>query len=263
MVTVSKHADLHAAGLHDFLLSFIKNLSWPAHHITGAFLVFLFPMFFLARALVRRPSQRPRPRWFLLCLAGWVGLQSGAFAYGRGRFGVAVGSRYQDVLAIGPLVAFVALLLESGSMRRRVWYAGLAGWFVFTLLGFRENFRDFRKALPHQYHCAAEQARRCRAYVETRDIEVLRHTADRMEIPYPKPESLARLLDDPHIRSALLFVPGQEDKAAWPTHLARALLRASRWIFLLGLLGLIAALWPARASNRGASSRIGDQTGPV
>src|ERR1035441_7316223 len=79
----------------------------------------------------------------------------------------------------------------------------------------------------------------------------------------PKPESLARLLDDPHIRSALLFVPGQEDKAAWPTHLARALLRASRWIFLLGLLGLIAALWPSRASNRGASSRIGDQTGPV
>src|ERR1035441_9814846 len=199
----------------------------------------------------------------LLCVAVSVGLQSGAFAYGRGRFGVAVGSRYQDVLAIGPLVAFVALLLESGSMRRRVWYAGLAGWFVFTLLGFRENFRDFRKALPHQYHCAAEQARRCRAYVETRDIEVLRHTADRMEIPYPKPESLARLLDDPHIRSALLFVPGQEDKAAWPTHLARALLRASRWIFLLGLLGLIAALWPARASNRGASSRIGDQTGPV
>jgi hypothetical protein len=263
MVKVSKHAGLHAAGLHDFLLSFIKDLSWPGHHITVAFLVFLFPIFFMARALVRHPSQRPRPRWFLLCLAGWVTLQAGAFAYGRGRLGDAAGSRYQDVLAIGPLVSFVTLLFESGSMRRRVWYAGLAGWFIFTLLGFRENFRDFRKALPHQYHCAAEQARRCRAYVETRDIEVLRHMADRMEIPYPNPERLARLLDDPHIRSTLLFVPGQEDKAAWPTHLARALLRASRWIFLLGLLGLIAALWPSRASNRGASSRIGDQTGPV
>ena len=264
MVTVSKHADMHAAGLHYFLLSFIKDLSWPAYHTPVAFLVYLFPMFFMARALVWRPSQRPRPRWFLLCLAGWVALQAGAFAYGRGRSGDAAVSRYQDVLAIGPLVSFVALLLESGSMRRRVWYACLAGWFVFMLPELvRNSVFDFRKVLPHQYHCAAEQARRCRAYVETRDLEVLRHTADQFEIPYPHPERLARLLDDPHIRSALLFVPGQEDKAAWPTHLARALLRASRWIFLMGLLGLTAALWPSRASNCGASSRIGDQTGPV
>jgi hypothetical protein len=154
-------------------------------------------------------------------------------------------SRYQDVLAIGPLVSFVALLLESGSMRRRVWYACLAGWFVFMLPELvRENVFNFRKVLPHQYHCAAEQALRCRAYVETRDLEVLTHTANPMEIPYPHPERLALLLDNPQIRSILLFVPGQEDKAAWPTHLARVLLRASRWIFLLGLLGLIATLWP-------------------
>jgi hypothetical protein len=245
MVKVSKHADMHAAGLHYFLLSFIKDLSWPAYHTPVAFLVFLFPMFFIARALVRRPSQRPRPRWFLLCLTGWVALQAGAFAYGRGRLGDAAVSRYQDVLAIGPLVSFVALLLESGSMRRRVWYAGLAGWFVFMLPELvRNSVFDFRKVLPHQYHCAAEQARRCRAYVETRDLEVLRHTADQMEIPYPHSERLARLLDNPQIHSILLFVPGQEDKAAWPTQMAKGLLRASRWIFLLGLLGLIATLWP-------------------
>src|ERR1019366_7522683 len=137
----------------------IKALSGPAYHTPVAFLVFLFPMFFMARALVRRPSQRPRPRWFLLCLAGWVAMQASAFAYGRGRLGDAAVSRYQDVLAIGPLVSFVALLLESGSMRRRGWDACLAGWFVFMLPELvRENVFNFRKVLPHQYHCAAEQA---------------------------------------------------------------------------------------------------------
>jgi hypothetical protein len=117
------------------------------------------------------------------------------------------------------------------------------------VLGLRENFRDFKGNLPHMRQLFAEQARRCRAYVETRDPGVLRHTADPQEIPYPYPEKLARLLDDPQMRSVLLFVPGQEDKAAWPSHLAKGLLRVSRWIFLLGILSLIAALWPLQVAK--------------
>src|ERR1019366_4273079 len=66
MVKVSKHADLHAAGLHDFLLSFIKNLSWPAYHTPVAFLVFLFPMFFMAPPPAPHPTPRPRPPGVLL-----------------------------------------------------------------------------------------------------------------------------------------------------------------------------------------------------
>jgi thiamine kinase-like enzyme len=258
IVKVPKHDYWHSAGPQYFVISFLKNLSWPAHLIPAAFVVFLFPVFFMARALVRLPSQQPRPRWFLIGLAVWVALQAGAFAYGRGRLGDGPATRYQDVLALGPLVALAALLLESGSMRRKVWCAALAGWLICMLPGIRQTVRDFTKDLPNQRRCAAEQARRCRAYVETRDPEVLRHTADPQEIPYPNPERLARLLDDPQIRSVLLFVPGQEDKAAWPTCLARGLLRASRWILLLGLLGLVTALWPLRVSKRGASSIIGE-----
>jgi hypothetical protein len=262
MVQVPKHEALRAAGLHYFLLAFIRNLSWPGHQLPTAFVALLCLVFFMARALIRRPSQQARPRWFLLGLAAWVALQAGALAYARGRLGAGPGSRYQDVLALGPLVALAALLLESGSLRRNIWYAALAGWCVCMLPGLRENFRDTRKDLPRQRHYAAEQTRRCRAYVKTRDFEVLRHTADRMEIPYPNPEDLARFLDNPEIRSTLLFVPGQEDKAGWPTHLARALLWASRWIFLLGLLCLIAALWPPRVAQGAATPVEGDKGTP-
>jgi hypothetical protein len=91
-----------------------------------------------------------------------------------------------------------------------------------------------------------EQLRRCRAYVESGDLAVFRNLSDQGDIPYPRPEMLAKFLDDPQVRSTLLFVPGQEGKGGWPSRISNGLLRNSRAIFALGIVGLFAALWPRR-----------------
>jgi hypothetical protein len=260
MTKVPGHEFYLAKGPQYFLASLFKNLSWPACRVPVAFLLFLVPVFTLARGLAQEEGRRSRARWFLLVLAVWVALQAGALAYGRGRFGSLPASRYQDLLAIGLLVSFVALLLEFPRIKPWVRY----GWAVFAVYGLvQETSHDLRKTLPQQRHHMVEQVRRCRTYIESRDPLVLRDGADRLDIPYPKPDKLAQYLDNPQIRSILLFVPGQEDKAGWPTHMAKGFLRASRWIFLLGLLGLIAALWPPWVAKRGASPMVGDKTAHV
>jgi hypothetical protein len=116
---------------------------------------------------------------------------------------------------------------------------------LFALIGLVQGVsHDFRKSLPQQQQHEAEQLRRCRTYVESRDPAILHHAPDRLDIPYPDADKLGRYLDDPQLQSILLFVPGQEGKAGWPTQIANGLLKGSRVIFALGILGLFATFLP-------------------
>jgi hypothetical protein len=237
---VPQHEKLHAQGPLYFLLSLFKNMSWPACRIPMAFLLFQVPLFASARSLVQEQGRRPA-RWFLLSLAIWAAMQAGALAYGRGGHGIMPASRYQDILVIGFLASFVALRLEWPRLNRWICY----GWVLFALIGLVQGVsHDIRKSLPQQQQHAAEQLRRCRTYIESRDPAILHNAPDRLDIPYPDADKLGRYLDDPQLQSILLFVPGQEDKAGWPAQIANGLLKGSRIIFVLGILGLFATLLP-------------------
>ena len=248
MTTAPQNHGFRAQGPRYFLGSFCRNLSWPECRVSAAFLfLFAVPAFILARGLFQKERRQSRAGWFLSVLFVWVVLQAGALAYGRGGFGGVPASRYQDVLAIGLLASFLTFLLEFSRIKPWVRYA----WILFAAFGLvQDTSDDFRILLPLQRQHVAQQVRRCRAYVESKDPAVLTSRTDRLDIPYPDPTRLAQYLDDPQLRSTLLFVPSQEKNARWPTLISNGLLKGSLWILLLGLLGSIAALWPPRPTDR-------------
>jgi hypothetical protein len=238
---VPEHESLKAQGPLYFLLALFKNLSWPVRHLAGriAFLICLVPLFVSARTLMQEKGRQPA-RWFVLSLAIWAGMQAGVLAYGRGVNGQAPASRYQDILAMGLLASSMALLLEWPRINRWLRY----GWLLFVIVPLVQTaHRDFRETLPHTHQQKVEQERRCLSYVESRDPAILRDAPDRLDIPYSKPDKLARYLDDPQLRSILLFIPGHEGQAGWPTQISKVLLQSSRAIFSLGVLWLCAIFW--------------------
>ena len=248
---VPENETLYAQGPRYFLLALFRCLSWPAWRGSwpawkeaGAALVFLVPLFVSARALIREKGGQPA-RWLVLSLAIWAGMQAGALAYGRGGHGEGPASRYQDILSIGFLASCMALLLEWPRINRWLRYV----WMFVAIYGFVQGAsRDFRVVLPEVRQRHVEQLRRCRGYVETGDLAYLSNPRDRLDIPYPKAERLAGFLDDPQLRSILLFIPGHEGQAGWATHISESLLKSSRAIFWLGILGWTAILWPRPAA---------------
>jgi hypothetical protein len=240
------HDELYAQGPQYFLAFLFKCLSWPALKIPFAFLLLQAPLFFTARNLVREKGRSPA-RCFLLALAIWGAMQSGALAYSRGDHGGSPSSRHQDALVIDFLASFIALLLEWPHINRWIRYF----WVLLAVIGFVQSAsHDLRRSLPEVRQSRIEQTRRCRAYVQSEDPAVLRNVSDRLDIPLGNPDKLAHYLDDPQVRSILLFVPGQEGRAGWPTQISNGLLKCSRAIFALGILGLITMLWLRPATRR-------------
>ena len=255
---------LRAQGPGFFLEYLMKCLSWPSNR-HYAFLLFQAPFAAVAWGLVREKGSGPG-RCFILALGIWWALQAGALAYGRAGNGIGILSRYTDILALGFLGSFLALLVEwppvrfwirccwptpdSTSERSETFLLQANFWLRFAwavlAIGGLVHCTDYdrRKTLPQMRRSKIEQVRRCRAYVESGDPAVFRNLSDPLDIPLWKPDMLAKYLDDPQVRSTLLFVPGQEDKGGWPSRISNRLLRNSRALFALGMVGLFAALWP-------------------
>lgn len=233
---------VRAQGVKFFLDALFRSLSWPVLEYRFAFVLLFVPIIAAAVTLVRQKGNEPS-RWLSLALAVWTVMQAALVAYGRGFYGGPPISRYQDFLVIGFLASCLALLLEWRHINRWICYA----WLLVALYGLvwttREDVRHFIPEIRRYY---AEQARRCRAYVETHDREVFYHRTDRLDLPYPDLDKLVGFLDDPQLRSIFLFVPGQENKAGWPSRVSNFLLKMSRAIFAIGVLGLLAAFCPSR-----------------
>jgi hypothetical protein len=250
----SAHDGLYAQGPFYFLAFLFKCLSWPALKIPFAFVLLQLPLLFTAWHLVQEKGRSPA-RWFVLALALWGLLQSGALAYARGGHGGSPPSRYQDALVIGFLAAFLALLLEWPRVNRWIRY----GWLLLSIIGFVQSAsHDLRRSLPQVRASRIEEARRCRIYVESHDPAILRNVSDRLDIPLGDAGKLAACLDDPQVRSTLVFVPGQEDRAGWPTQISKNLLKSSRIIFALGIIALLALLkLPGKTAGRPSASPAG------
>ena len=212
---IPTHDGLNAQGPGYFLEFLSKCLSWPALKIPFAFLLLQAPLFVAVRRLAQENGRSPA-RWFVLALAIWGGMQSVVLAYARGYRGGFPPSRYQDIFVIGFLAAFVAWLLEWPRINRWIRWC----WILLATIGLVQSAsHDIRRSLPEVRQSRIEQARRCRVYVETEDPAILRKVSDPLDIPLGDAEKLAACLDDPQLRSILLFVPGQEGRAGWPTQI--------------------------------------------
>jgi hypothetical protein len=235
---IPMHDGLFARGPLYFLEFLFKCLSWPALKIPLAFLLLQFPIFVIVRGLFRKKEISP-VKWFVLALAIWATMQSVVLAFARGYLGGYPPSRYQDMISIGFLSAFIGLVLEWRQIHPWLRY----GWMILATIGLVQGAsHDIRRSLPEVRESRMEQARRCRVYVETGNPAILHEVSDPLDIPLGDAGKLAACLDDPQLRSVLIFVPGQEGLGRWPTRISDALVRSSRAIFGLGIFGLLIVL---------------------
>ena len=210
--TVPSHAAIRATSLHVWAHVFGCCLAWPFCTTSALCLMMYLPVGLLAVRYVSKQAVALGDTWgrraeVLIGVSAWVILQAAAMAYLRGGGAVPPPvSRYMDILALGGLANFLAVLillreLPNGTDARQVgivlatcWITGLvAGSFLIS-----QHELTFRGLRMGSLYPAEETVR---AYVATGDRRYL--DGDPTMIPYPDASRLAMLLDDPTIRSIL------------------------------------------------------------
>jgi hypothetical protein len=211
--TVPGHAAIRADSFMVWTIFFGSCLAWPFCGTPAACLLMYLPAGLLVvRYLGKRPADLDetwrRQTEVVLAVSAWVILQAAAMAYLRGGNTLPHPvSRYMDILALGALANFLAIPLllkensqgapprQTGVVLATCWITALVAGSI--LISQRElGARTVRT----QSLSAIEET--VRAYVTTGDrthLEGKPPTA----IPYPRPQRLAMLLDDPTIRGIL------------------------------------------------------------
>ena len=121
---VDKHSVLMAKNVGTFCLAFLRTSAWPLSNLWWIGPILWSPWLILAIGLFTRRVKRSSGFSVAIFLGGWVLLQIAALAWARGRWlGMdAPASRYQDVLLLGLLANFVALLeMEWRSVGNMKW----------------------------------------------------------------------------------------------------------------------------------------------
>jgi hypothetical protein len=201
-----QNEDMRPSGLIGFLASVWDQLAWPMGGPWAAVLAVLPPVAFALAWFRNRLEGRIAPA--LVGLALWSGLQVGAIAYGRGGFEVGgqYSSRYTDLYSIGVLVnlfIFAAVLAQvQAPGLRRLWLAGLTLFLVSAIWGLSAASANARTQLADLPGINAARNLSVRNYLTTRD-PVFFTRQPWAELPYPTPQRLAKMLDDPGIRRIL------------------------------------------------------------
>lgn len=216
-----------------FLHAWFVQLGWP----TDTVLVNL-PLFLLALQL-RGRRDAPAYDRVVLALGLWSALQATAIAYARSAEYIGFTSRYGDLLAVGLLANFLALLrLAAGrSVARWAAAAGLGAWLGVVGTGLYTISTTSHTAYFHQ-HSAERNARRAEAvqgFVRDGDIG---HLADGQvrDILFPDPAQVAVQLAEPRIRALLPALAG-------PSAIGTAVRWVQRHWAWVALLGVAAAGW--------------------
>ena len=211
--TVPGHAPIRANSFSVWANFFGSCLAWPFCATSAACLIMYLPAGLL---VVRYLSKRPvdldetwrRQTEAVIGVSAWVILQAAAMAYLRGGNTLPHPvSRYMDILALGALANFFAILLlmkeiPLASAARQTGVVFATCWIIAVAAGsiLISQHELGSRAIRTQNLSAIENT--VRAYVATGNrthLEANPPTA----IPYPRPQRLAMLLDDPTIRSIL------------------------------------------------------------
>jgi uncharacterized membrane protein len=221
---VPGHAEIRANSFSVWATFLGSCLAWPFCGAPVACLVVYLPAGLLfGRYLSKRPGLDEtwrRQTEAVLGVSAWVILQAAAMAYLRGGNTLPYpASRYMDILALGALANFFAILLltreipdataarQTGVVFATCWITAVAAG---SILISQHQLGPRRSRTQSLY--AIEQT--VRAYIATGDRKYLTGIPP-MTIPYPRRERLAMLLDDPTIRSilpAVVRAPVRVDK---------------------------------------------------
>ncbi len=218
-----------------FLHAWFVQLGWPA-----ATVLVNVPLVLLALQLRGRKDAPPFDR-VVLALGVWSLLQAAAIAYARSAEYVGFTSRYGDLLVIGTMANFLALvrLASARFPWRGIAAMGILAWLGVVGAGLHAITTTAHTAYFHD-HAAGQAALRegaVRGYVGDGDIGHLSGDAVRAVL-YPDPAEVARQLSRPALRALLPVVSGPSAAGVFTRQLQ------ARWAWLggLALAGLGVAL---------------------
>lgn len=236
-------AVLHATSVGSFVRAFLIHLSWPSNAsplfaiLTYAPLALLLWCRWRNRS-VESPHSSVDDLLFLLGL--WVMLHAAALAWSRNHPMTPLISRYTDILALGALVNFCALLhlrtrLPAFRWKDRAIIAGTVVWVALFFVGLAPLLqRNFRLDLPSLQKIQQHQTAAVRQFLVTGQTDDLGGKRV-FGIPPSEIPMLAELLRDPLIQNALPVGIGVRRNLAPPgllTSTSRFFLDG--WIFFVG-----------------------------
>ena len=209
--SIAGHATLKAQSVPQFLKALVTVLSWPTNKL-GAVIIQVPVLLLVLRIFFKKEYQTPA-YFFIIAMTFWLFGQFISIAYGR-----AVGvtsSRYLDLFAIGLVLNFTALiiLLNDANTKHKLSYGlGIAVWLTSVTFGFCMSLGKLSADLQGRARQGLEQERNVRAYLCSGDIIHLQNKPF-LFVPYPNPERLKSLLDNPAIRSVLpgnIYMPNSQ-----------------------------------------------------
>jgi len=202
------HAHLKAQSFEQFAAALGRTLAWPLAGDRSTLTIALGASFLQLPLLLgilvtfRNPEAR-RSLLFLLAIGGWFLLQAMALAYGRA--GDVLTSRYLDSLSLGVLANFAGLLILWGQSKQTWRWAVaflMAGWLAVLTLSMWAALPGLRQEIVQKAISSRTQEQNVRGYLQSGRAQWL-YDAEFHAIPYPSPERLQQLLDDPTIRGFL------------------------------------------------------------
>ena len=206
---VEGHQVLRAQNITEMFKTTIRIMGWPltAHKLYIGLL--WLPALITIPVLL---SQRRFTRCDLL-MSGcfiWTGAQILALAYGRGHELHDVPSRYTEILQLGLAgnAWFVVRSTEEFCIRRN---AGIIirlialTFFASVFLSHLRRFPRDLAAMKKDLEMRLIQTKNVHSYLQTRDKRILQKPS--MQIPYPNPEGLQKILDDPTVQNVLPPAP--------------------------------------------------------
>jgi len=220
LVDAPHHASLKAHSAAEFGLAFAKALAWPwPQYYVGIWLQ--LPLLVLALRTLWRRGPLDKLELVTLALGGWVMLQAIGAAYARGAGGVPPASRYMDLLAIGAIANYCAILVLTRNATFPQRWA--RAWIALLLTGlFGLTLTQVIAAVEEKHRINLIQEANVHQYLIRQDRRILQE-APFLHIPYPVADHLGTWLDHPGLRSRLaanIQVPvalaGEESQAFAP-----------------------------------------------
>jgi hypothetical protein len=178
-----------------YLLSWPVSKSWPATTVLWIPAFLMVPWLLRIRALTRAD----------LVMAGcvlWSLTQAVAIAYGRGQEMQSVSSRYSELFTLGLIGNgwFAARFIELWHKKWQIAWLGAVFFIVFIMGHITRRNGDMR-AVYITHNLSLKQEKNVREYLRTNNPSAL--DQPQFEIPYPHPERLRELIDNPTIRGIL------------------------------------------------------------
>jgi hypothetical protein len=199
--SIEGHAALKSASVPQFVAAVASLTAWPSKPLL--LVLMQAPLALGLLISFRHKKTDSQGFLFFFAMASWFGLQVAALAYGRGLHCLA--SRYLDILSLGVITNFTALLFLWSKTTGR-WSTALSvlsgAWLVAFLYGISSWWPTMSENIRSKADYSQIQERNVRRYLTTGQKEWLQNAAF-LEIPYPSPDRLQKLLDDPTIRGVL------------------------------------------------------------